>query len=168
MIVEKESWTVESCAVNNVYDQPEEQLWEVTTGSNSSDKKDRKLKRGDILRIGRVQVKVKDYRIESATSLEDQISSPIEDNIIDIQAKETKATSPEDICRICFGVETVIDNPLLSLCNCTGSTKFIHYLCLKTWLCSNVIERVDSDLISYYWKNFQCEICTCFYPCTFF
>jgi len=154
-------WTVESCAKKSVYDEPEHQLWEVINNHNPN----YKLKRGYILRIGRVQLKIKDYRIESAIMLSDQISSPMEDNIIDIQTKESKSNSPEDVCRICFGIETSSDNPLLSLCNCTGSTKFIHYMCLKTWLSSKALERIGSDVISYYWKEFQCEICTCFYPC---
>lgn len=108
---------------------------------------------------------MKDYRVESAACPCDQNSSPIEDNIIDVQAKEERVKTAEDVCRVCFSSGTK-DNPLLSLCNCTGSAKFIHYLCLKTWLNSKVLEKVDSDLIAYYWRNFQCEICTLFYPCT--
>jgi hypothetical protein len=127
-----------------------------------------KLKRGDILRAGRVQIKVKDYRIESSNTKEDKESLPNEDNVVDLQQKEDKPITADDVCKICFGTEESADNPLLSICKCTGSMKFIHYLCLKTWLHSNVVERITPQVISYYWKAFHCEICTVSYPCIHF
>eukprot|EP00826_Nyctotherus_ovalis_P046886 TRINITY_DN5337_c0_g3_i1.p1 TRINITY_DN5337_c0_g3~~TRINITY_DN5337_c0_g3_i1.p1 ORF type:complete len:176 (+),score=39.32 TRINITY_DN5337_c0_g3_i1:796-1323(+) len=42
--------------------------------------------------------------------------------------------------------------------------KFVHYLCLKTWLYSAAEEKVTAQIISYYWKTFRCEICTAAYP----
>jgi len=124
-----------------------------------------KLKRGDILRIGRVQIKVKDYRIRSSYLDEDKESLPNEDNVIDLQKKEDNPVTADDVCKICFGTEESSDNPLLSICRCTGSMKFIHYLCLKTWLHSNIAERITPQVISYCWKAFHCEICTTSYPC---
>ena len=126
---------------------------------------DYKLRRGDILRIGRIQLKIKDYRVESSVLAEDRDSSPSEDNIIDLHIKEDQAVQSQDVCRICFCGETAADNPLLSVCNCSGTMKFIHYLCLKTWLHSSAVEKVTPQVISYYWKSFHCEICTCIYPC---
>lgn len=127
--------------------------------------KEYKLRRGDILRIGRVQLKVKDYRVECSKFPEDQNSSPVEDNIVDLQSKEDKPATVEDTCRICFCTEANPDNPLLSICNCTGSMKFIHYICLKTWLHSNSMEKVNSQIISHLWSSFHCEVCTAIYPC---
>lgn len=43
--------------------------------------------------------------------------------------------------------------------------KFLHYLCLKAWLHSNSVERITSQVLSYYWKSFRCEICKTVYPC---
>lgn len=127
-----------------------------------------KLKRGDILRAGRIQVKVKDYRIESSSFPEDRSTLPNEDNVVDLQEKEDKPATAEDVCKICFGAEETPENPLLSICKCTGSMKFIHYICLKIWLHANVIERITPQVISYYWKSFHCEICTTSYPCKLF
>ena len=90
---------------------------------------------------------------------------PNEDTI-DVQTKN-ECPSKEDICRICLDSEQNDDNPLIAICNCTGGTKFVHFLCLKTWLHSMMEEKVNSQLISYFWKSFHCEICTACYPCNF-
>lgn len=149
------------CTSKEVYEEPESQLWKVIGN-------DYKLRRGDILRIGKVFLKIKDYRCELSSLFEDYISHPCEDSTIDLRTKNDCPTSSEDTCRVCFNKETTEDNPLLSLCNCTGSMKFIHYLCLKVWLHSAVEEEVTSQVISYHWKSFRCEICTVPYPCISF
>lgn len=46
--------------------------------------KDLYLKRGDIIKLGRVALRVKDYRIEHADKESDQIDSPCADEKIDI------------------------------------------------------------------------------------
>lgn len=161
LLLETLSWTLEACTKKSPYESPETQLWTALDISS----KEYKLKRGDILRIGRIQVKVKDYRIESSLFAADKDSLPAEDNIVDLQEKDDKPATTEDVCKICFGVEESPENPLLSICKCTGSMKFVHYLCLKTWLHSNTIEKVTPQVISYYWKLFRCEICTVSYPC---
>jgi len=157
---------LEICTKKNVYEDPEAQIWMPLNDTI----REYKLNRGDILRVGRIQFKVKDYRIETSSNLIDREALPNEDNIVDLQKKENVKDKPatmEDICKICFGVEETPDNPLISICRCAGSMKFVHYLCLKTWLHSNVIERVAFQVISYYWKIFNCEICTTSYPCRY-
>eukprot|EP00826_Nyctotherus_ovalis_P041191 TRINITY_DN411_c0_g1_i28.p1 TRINITY_DN411_c0_g1~~TRINITY_DN411_c0_g1_i28.p1 ORF type:complete len:363 (+),score=110.01 TRINITY_DN411_c0_g1_i28:201-1289(+) len=158
--ISPQEWTLEACTKRNVYESPELQLWMPLDSSVG----EYKLKRGDILRVGRIQLKVKDYRIGSSSSSEDRDAAPNEDNIVDLQEKEDKPATEEDVCKICFGTEESPENPLLSICKCTGSMKFIHYLCLKMWLHSNAIERIAPQVISYYWKSFHCEICTTSYP----
>jgi len=39
-----------------------------------------------------------------------------------------------ELCRVCFNHNSTKSNPLLSLCKCSGSIKFIHYQCLKAWV----------------------------------
>lgn len=162
--IEGSTWVIEPCAGKEVYDDPETQLWEVLGHLES----EYKLKRGDILRLGRVLLKVKDYRSEHSAEFKDRFSLPSEDSTVDLKTKNDTPASSEDVCKVCFGTETCKDNPLLSLCNCTGSMKFIHYLCLKTWLYSAVEEKVTAQVISYCWKTFHCEICTTAYPCKAF
>jgi hypothetical protein len=157
-MIEGRKWTIEACTNKEVYEDPEAQLWEVLENEY-------KLRRGDILRIGRVLLKVKDYRCEFSSLHEDNISHPNEDSVIDLKTKNDSPLSTEDVCRVCFGNETTKENPLLSLCRCTGSMKYVHFLCVKTWLHSAMEERVTEQIISYHWKSFHCEICTATYPC---
>jgi hypothetical protein len=54
----------------------------------------------------------------------------------------------EHICRICMDFDSK-DNPLITPCKCSGSVKYIHEECLKTWLVS---QDVDID-------KGECELC---------
>ena len=37
------------------------------------------------------------------------------------------------ICRICLCDDNDQNNPLINPCNCSGTMKYIHLLCLKQW-----------------------------------
>ena len=56
------------------------------------------------------------------------------------------ATESERYCRICFDHEDDEENPLISPCNCTGSQKYIHRKCLKTWQFSVQISSPNHPL----------------------
>ena len=68
-------------------------------------------------------------------------------------------------CRICYGDDSTNNNPLLSPCNCKGSMKYIHYLCLKNWLNSKIEEDIvvnednEIPIITYNRKDINCELC---------
>lgn len=57
-----------------------------------------------------------------------------------------------------------IENPLISLCNCDGTMKYIHLECLKEWLRNKLAMRTRGGAVSYYWKNFNCELCKQKFP----
>ena len=70
------------------------------------------------------------------------------------------------VCRICYGEDSNDENPLISPCICKGSTKYIHYLCLKNWLNAKIEEEKSedstqtmSDCITYNRKEISCELC---------
>ena len=71
------------------------------------------------------------------------------------------------MCRICFSTETSEARPLISLCKCMGSMKFVHYSCLKLWLAQKMVASQASQLHAYTWKAFECEICKTPYPCMY-
>ena len=52
------------------------------------------------------------------------------------------------ICRICYDIEKD-NNLLIHPCHCSGSVKYVHEECLKTWLLST-----NEDL-----SNRKCELC---------
>lgn len=53
---------------------------------------------------------------------------------------------------------------MISLCNCDGTMKYIHLECLKEWLRNKLAMRTRGNSISYYWKNFDCELCKQKFP----
>jgi hypothetical protein len=122
------------------------------------------LKRGDIIKLGRVVYKIKDYKIENAINPLDQKECPSEEPPVDIQ--EAFGT-PEagDTCRFCHGEENTPGNPLFSICKCSGSMRFIHLNCVKTWIAVKLTTKKQGYLTTYYWKTFECEICKHSYPC---
>ncbi len=111
-----------------------------------------------------MQLKVRDYRIEAATREEDRVSRPCEAGPVDLRSCDDEPGDKDDICRICLGNMGKADNPLVSACKCTGSMKFMHADCVRQWLNSKLLLSKGSQLVSYYWKTFECEICKSSYP----
>ena len=70
------------------------------------------------------------------------------------------------MCRICLSCDNSKENPLVSTCVCKGSMKFVHVNCLKVWLGFKLTTKILTNLTSYLWKSFDCEICKHSYPCT--
>lgn len=79
-------------------------------------------------------------------------------------AKSEGSPGAGELCKICHAEEDTGDNPLLSICHCTGSMRFVHYNCLKTWLNYKLTTKTQEHLNSYCWKSFECEICKTSYP----
>lgn len=63
-----------------------------------------------------------------------------------------------DFCRVCFGRDGGDRNPLLSLCQCAGSVKNIHYGCLKRWI-STKSKHFSSPAYEYYEYDLSCDLC---------
>ena len=70
-------------------------------------------------------------------------------------------------CRFCWVNETTVKNPLLSSCKCRGGVQYVHYECLKEWLRTKRSTKEQPFLNSYYFKQFECEICKTSYPYVF-
>jgi len=70
-------------------------------------------------------------------------------------------------CRFCWTNDRSTENPLISACKCAGGVRFIHYNCLKAWLRTKLVNQVFANVKSYYWKDFQCEICRHAYSCSY-
>ena len=70
----------------------------------------------------------------------------------------------EMVCRICLGDDNEVENPLFSPCKCSGSMKYIHQQCLKTWFSNKRIMKNTPVVSTYFWKNLECELCKTPYP----
>lgn len=62
----------------------------------------------------------------------------------------------EGQCRICFEQSDSMENPLLSLCKCSGSVKYIHFDCLKDWISNNVKKDQSSNCLHYSFFETKC------------
>lgn len=75
-----------------------------------------------------------------------------------------KKSTSRPLCRICYLYNSDVENPLISLCNCSGSMKYIHYKCLKHYIEVNLTKKIEQNYKSYNWKSYSCEICKKEYP----
>ena len=82
---------------------------------------------------------------------------------------EKRIEIKNNICRICYGENSIKENPLLCPCICKGSMKYIHYLCLKSWINSKIeseyeLHSKENSTISYNKKDISCELCKTQFP----
>jgi len=110
---------------------------------SGNDKIDYHIKKGDILKIGRVKFAVKLMNIigqEQVTKkdeedLEFQEFLELKDNILTTE-EQVKAfgTNEEDLpkCKCCWESHATLDDPLFIPCVCKSS--HIHLSCLKIWM----------------------------------
>lgn len=104
-----------------------------------------KLSKGDVIKLGRVKLKVKEIHSESVQEFDgDEFEGSI---------------NPETTCRICFRTHSNEIDPLTSVCRCSGSMELVHLLCLRRYLISKAIKKTYSNCISYLWKSIQCDVC---------
>lgn len=80
---------------------------------------------------------------------------------------EGNASTQEKLCRICFEGCNSLDNPLVSLCKCMGTVKYIHFECLKDWVSKNVVKREQNNTLFYSYQEPKCEICQKYYQAEF-
>ena len=96
--------------------------------------------------ITRKKIKIKLYNLKQKIN---------DNNLID--------DKKENFCRICYGEENQEDNPLVQPCNCQGSMKYIHLICLKHWLETNAYTLSENNTFSKTFKfkepEARCELC---------
>ncbi|CAD8085630.1 unnamed protein product [Paramecium primaurelia] len=111
------------------------------------------LQEGDVIKLGRVKFTIR------------QIALEIKQQEQKSEYESSQSNSSEQImCRICCSSQKSIKNPLLNPCKCSGSIKYIHLECLKTWLRMKLENRQSENCIVYLWKNLECELCKYNYP----
>lgn len=74
-------------------------------------------------------------------------------------------------CKVCFGSDSDLKNPLITPCKCSGTISYIHYVCLKNCLKAKVTVTTctkqnssQPTSVIYSWNNYYCEICHSDYP----
>lgn len=143
---------------------------------------DYKLNRGDIIKLGRIKFNVKDYSranglMQSAKKGEDALdvnesleslgNNEFEEEVVEIDCGVVDSSQEGIQCKVCWDNCSTEENPLLNSCQCDGSVRYIHYNCLKYWLKQKMAKKEERNLVSYTWKQFECEICKKPYPYVF-
>lgn len=140
-------------------------MWLVLRGMKTDGRPERyRLERGDVVKIGKVHVRVRDYRAEDEGGEGERAPREDDEEPASLVAFDDQPKDENDLCRICFCEAESKANPLLSLCKCTGTMKFLHYSCLKSWIDLKLETKHSASLIEYSWKFFECEICRTPYP----
>lgn len=149
-----------------------------------------KLSQGDIVKIGKEKLHVKQMHICSDKKKEETIEAkkPIKNTKSKKKFKvkqrssslillpelnnsmsnmRDKSSQEKRICKICysFEIDSSVD-PLIRPCVCSGSVKYIHYKCLKQWLTMKIIITHISTIycIVYSVKLSKCELCKTAFP----
>lgn len=125
-----------------------------------------KLREGDIIKLGKVMFKVREVKVdEKLKKSKNEKSNKSSKEILEINNEETKKINVKKkrknmpICRICLMEDNEEDNPLINPCNCIGSVRFIHILCLRRWLKSKITTKNFNFLMVNSYKSLECEIC---------
>ena len=136
------------------------------------------LKEGDFIKIGRVLIRIKTIKFSKNNNNNDNnksINTNFSQILKEVQTietnkmkkmKESKDTTINKVCRICYGEEESEDNPLVQPCTCSGSMKYIHLNCLKTWINTSVNIKLESTEYCniYSYKEAECELCKTNFP----
>lgn len=95
------------------------------------------------------------------------MNQEFEEEIVEIDCGVVNTEQDDVQCKVCWEKSSTTENPLLNSCQCDGSVRYIHYDCLKYWLKQKMAKKEEKNLISYSWKQFECEICKKPYPYVF-
>lgn len=122
-----------------------DKLWLVVRAmKNDSKKLSYELQKGDIIKLGRIQFRVKDLQTPTIPK-NDPMTLQSNEDILEVRSiiydnKESAdvddGSSPQ--CRFCWGTSACEEDPLINVCDCTGTMKYIHLQCLKRWVKSKV------------------------------
>ena len=159
---------------------------------NDSRNKLYKLDKGDIIKLGKVFIRIIDIKLEKEiitnfqnynnSLMNNQNKLNSKNNLLDVNKIQVlpRINSARELpkiltknqknktCRICYDGISTIKNPLINPCKCKGTMKYIHYNCLINWMKNKAEKPNDKfnvkEYISYDKSLFICELCKCDFP----
>jgi len=164
----------------------DDKTWLVIRGTDFNGDLGYRLKKNDIFKIGKITFHVidvttttfKGYKKSTTITNKDEdlndntvqqneknndlsLIEPKEgENELDIIIKNNaKIHRRTHCCKICLCEDNEVENPLINPCKCSGSMKYIHVNCLKTWIRSKVVTKLFRYLIVHCFRNVKCELC---------
>ncbi|CAI2384470.1 unnamed protein product [Moneuplotes crassus] len=129
------------------------------------------IKEGDIVRIGRLKMKliklessVSDIRDISIQNINEDSKTYSRGSFIEPGSPKKVTDKDKPICRFCLSCDNPDKDPLFNACKCKGTQGLIHLQCLRSWMNSFKKHKVLSNLSEeYHWKTTTCEICKASY-----
>ena len=89
------------------------------------------------------------------------------ESLSDSYSTEYNADSNEiEKCRICYGIESTKENPMIKICSCKD---YFHFKCLKIYIKTKteIHENSRFTVKTYICQKFNCEVCLEPYPLRF-
>ena len=132
------------------------------------------INQGDIIKLGYISLKFD--KIFFAQEKNDDKSSYGNINIIQEKkvsfSSKSSSNENEKFCRICFqkgsgpfpGNRDRELDPLISVCKCIDSMKYVHLSCLKNKINLNIYKKYYKHHDIYLFQNYNCDICLATYP----
>lgn len=109
-----------------------DEMWLVVRAlKEKSQKLDYQLLKYDIIKLGRVKFRIKDFSGEGSTIDKENISEG--DRHEDLRHLDDFVLNPdqdavvETSCRFCWNSYAPPENPLLGACRCQGSVNYLHF-----------------------------------------
>ena len=106
---------------------------------------DYQIKRNDILKLGRIKFRVKEFVSQTEKHENDETCE--HDDVKYLENREGEEHD-EAACRFCWSQEETDDNPKICVCQCSGSVGHIHFNCLKAWMKTKVQEVKHGSTVS--------------------
>lgn len=128
----------------------------------SDEKQEYEINIGDILKVGKLQMKVKDICINGkkkecfSPSPLGNISKRKQNSILNAHSFK------KHVCRICYCDEEEVQSPLISPCKCSGGLHYIHFSCLQQWIKTKALLKSNMSnqiCTTYSLTQINCEIC---------
>ena len=114
------------------------------------------LRAGSELKIGKYLLKVNVIKIGKDI----QIEKPFR-----LYNNNNEENSNDKICKICLS--NTNESSLISVCNCIGTMKYVHYDCILIWIekkCKINYNIINPHVTKISLKKFFCEICNKPFP----
>lgn len=105
---------------------PHEPIWRVLTNQEAHP-----LHKGDKVKIGMTEFTIYSHHSPSTP------------------AGDEKVKKRKESCRYCLNCEYSAADPLVSLCRCAGSSKYIHLGCLRDWLMTRMDKETHGNVTFY-------------------
>ena len=112
------------------------------------------LQEGTVFKLGKAKFKVNKILLHAPAEIAE---ATLED-----------CTESDLACRICLRSSESLQNPMISICLCIGTSKLLHLRCLQRWIIAKSFKKVNTYCITYSWTSFLCDVCKAQLPLEFF